>query len=110
MKTLQHAGFHVQYFAEGNEQTGDVIFMASLAPVDFHQINRQQLNDCCRQIQFDYTDLVTATNISVDDAPVLTDDKPQLEKLHVYWAEQWRNIRIKDYAVYLSRKKIPLFN
>jgi spermidine synthase len=110
MKTLQHAGFHVQYFAEGNEQSGDVIFMASMAPIDFHQINRQQLNDCCRQIQFDYTDLVTATNISVDDAPVLTDDKPQLEKLHVYWAEQWRSIRIKDYAIYLSSKKIPLFH
>jgi predicted membrane-bound spermidine synthase len=110
LKTLMHCGFQFQYFADGNEQAGDVIFMASLEKPDFHNINYEKLNACCRQISFAYEDLLTDKKINLDDALVFTDNKPQLEIMNVFWVEQWRKVRINDYANYLARKKIPLFN
>lgn len=109
MKTLIQSGFLVQYFAQANEGIGDIIFIASQQPYNFHHIDLQRLNRCCQQIAFRYEDLITNQPVPLDDAIILTDDKPQLEMINAPWTEIWRHSRINDYAQYLFSKKIPLY-
>jgi hypothetical protein len=56
-----------------------------------------------------YNELITDNEISLNDALILTDDKPQLETLNSYWNEQWRKRTMDEYLKNLTFNKIAFF-
>jgi spermidine synthase len=110
LRTLKASGFHVQYFFAGNkENDGDLHFYASLEEMDFHTINPFRVNSCCKELLNKFEDLITDTDISTDDAILLTDDKPQLEILNTYWNEKWRTETVNIDQENLAKYRIPFF-
>ena len=109
-RTLQESGYHVKYFFSGKEDSdGDLHLIASLTEQDFHSIDNDRLNICCQVMPHKYNELITDNEISLNNALILTDDKPQLETLNSYWNEQWRKRTMDEYLKNLTFNKIPFF-
>ena len=109
-KTLQESGYFVKYFFSEKENIdGDIHLIASLTEQDFHSIDDGRLNVCCKVMPHKYDELITDDEIALNDALVLTDDKPQLEILNSYWVEQWRKTTVDKYLKNLTLNKIPFF-
>ncbi len=114
-KTLENFGFQLNYFSsQKGDEDGDILFIASLEKQDFRnkEINDGRLNLCCQilGLQLEYSDLITDSAIDLNDAIILTDDKPIFEKLNISWTEEWRKKRIADYSRDLANNfKLSLF-
>ena len=109
-KTLLNSGFNMKYFYSGsNDQDGDIHLIASMSKINFDTIDESRLNDCCKVKDHKYSNLVTDAVIKLDDALVLTDDKPQLELINNFATEIWRKRTIETYLVNLPGYKIPFF-
>lgn len=84
-KTLSRAGFFVYYTQNGDVQSdaADVIFTASLIPLDLKYIDKSKVNPCCAQkiIHF-YNHPVYNHLVDTAHALVLTDDRPMLDHLN----------------------------
>jgi hypothetical protein len=96
-KTLQAAGFFVNYYtpAEATESTQDIFFLASLQKQDYRQLKGHlRYNDWHRTQTFGYTDLIREDEPLLDDAVLLTDDKPKLELLNAASILQWRQNKV----------------
>lgn len=106
-KTLLEAGFNAKHFCQ---ESGDIHFYASFEDFDFHNINEERLNECCRIMPHVYTDLITEEAIDTTDAFVLTDDKPQLENLNIYENEEWRTNAMGWILKRQTDNRIPFFN
>jgi spermidine synthase len=110
-KTLTEAGYVVKYFSsENKEESGDVHFMASPVDLDFHHIDEARLNECCREWPHLYNDLISDAPVDLADAVVLTDDKPNLEKINLYENEKWRSNAIGWILKRQTENNIPFFN
>lgn len=110
-KTLLAAGFKVKYFVRGQkDESNDIHFFASLGDLDFNQINESRMNACCRTLPHNYTNLFTNVTIDVDDAFVLTDDKPILERLNNFQNEEWRTNALAWILKRQTDNQIPYFN
>lgn len=110
-KTLLEAGFKVKCFSSGTkDSSGDVHFLASLEDVDFHFVNEERQNDCCRILSFKYTDLITEEQVPTMDAFLLSDNRPQFEILNNYCNEEWRTNALKWILKRQMDNQIPFFN
>lgn len=106
-KTLVEESFHVQVY--NRENKGDIHFMASQTPIDFHSIMEERLNLCCRTLAHSHDDLIANINFELEDAEVLTDNKPALELMNNQQNETWRRTAI---GAIIKREKdngIPFF-
>jgi hypothetical protein len=107
---LLESGFKVKYYFSGSqEEDGDIHFIVSHDDPDFSVIDQKRLNACCRVMDFKPEDLTTAKELSLSDALVLTDDKPQLENMSSYWNELWRKRTFDNYLNDYTYFKIPFF-
>lgn len=85
VKTLQHAGFFVNLTVNGLEydEASDVIFSASLYPINLNTIDRTKINPCCFNGAEAFLSRPTRNELAdTSHAIVMTDDQPILEFLN----------------------------
>jgi predicted membrane-bound spermidine synthase len=93
LRTLRHAGFHTKLIATpGKEEDRNLIFAASLVPMDYSQLSPERQNACCREemkvpIPPPFID---EKMIDLQDALIFTDDRPSMELAHLEAGEIWR--------------------
>jgi spermidine synthase len=84
--TLEFAGFQSYYYAFSSNRTDDVQFVSSQGEIDFSKLDSSNVNLCCTQNKH-VLKLLRGANLNDSRSPseviplVLTDDKPQLERL-----------------------------
>lgn len=105
LRTLQHAGFHTKLIATpGKEEDRNLVFAASLVPVDYSQLKVERQNACCTQeakvpIPPPFLD---EKMIDVQDAEIFTDDRPTMEIAHLAAGEIWRRGTMETFAKLFS--------
>lgn len=88
-KTLKSSGYWTYSYYKNPEMFADVIYIASLQPVDFY-FSENRLNECCRKMISETGFLqkpIVETVIEKKEDLILTDDKPLLDNLN------YRNVR-----------------
>jgi len=97
-KTLAASGFKVKHFFAGDmDHSGDIHFIASPSEFAMPMEPPAHINGCCRNYPMDYQALFLAIEVmaasnppDLEDAEILTDDKPALLALYNYSNEEWR--------------------
>jgi spermidine synthase len=106
-KTLLAAGLEVRILpTPGAEATRSVVFVASRHEQDFHKL-RMTLSKDGQRVDIE-TFFYDPQKLDLNDAVILTDDKPILELLNIPGGKVWR----KTYAEMtkeFSKEGVPLF-
>jgi len=113
-KTLQKAGFHVDYYWSGkkgkDDITKDIFFIASLEKQDYKSMMQNlRYNKWFPYEDFKYNNLITDEPLDLNDAIILTDDKPKLEHLNAATILQWRKNKIQRNVKRLLEEKQPIY-
>jgi predicted membrane-bound spermidine synthase len=101
--TLTACGFQVNLLVTpaDNEFERNLIFLASLDNKDFSAINyREEDKEPISNISQHF---LNTNEIDFSDAPILSDDKPQLEHIYLPAAIAWRQGVNEQYTKYLMR-------
>ena len=102
-KTLLAAGYEVRLLPTGvNEATGNNLYIASRAPLDFDRARIAVLHNG-RPTAVSALFLDTGT-IDLEDALILRDNRPVLEKLNLEASAQWR----EGYYKYFTKPFLDL--
>lgn len=117
-KTLVESGFQVKYFFAGDqEHSGDIHFIASPSGFRMPPEPPENINDCCINYPVDYQALVLAIEViaannplDLNNAEILTDDKPALVTLYNYSNEEWRLNTMKSLLRGQSPPPIAFFH
>lgn len=107
LKTILAAGFNVKVLPTfESEEYRNILYLASVNEFDFSNVGiKLNIQDGAVNIPDLFVDLST---IDMEDAVILTDDKPVLEILNLKAAESWR----KSYGIYTKKFReqgIPIF-
>lgn len=116
-KTLVESGFKAKYYFAGDaDHSGDIHFIASPSDFQIFFNPSERINACCREYPVDYQSLVISVEVvaannplDLNDAEVLTDDRPALETLYNYSNEEWRTNIMKSLIGRRKAKPVPLF-
>jgi spermidine synthase len=101
VRTLIHSGFYVKLIATpGKEDERNLVFVASPSPLDYAQLSRERQNICCTEIMKVPIPLPfrEGTTVGLSDALVFTDDKPNLDVVHLKASETWRKNNIAEFS------------
>jgi spermidine synthase len=95
IRTMISSGFHTKVISTpGTEESRNLVFVGSVAPLDFSRMTRERQNICCTvPVPLPCID---AGAIDLSDALVLTDDKPILDILSLSANESWRKSVVKE--------------
>lgn len=100
-RTLIAAGFHVKLLpTPGKESERNLVFLASLSETDFSKIGPARLNPFALEAMKVPLPLPLrdAATLDLSGAPLLTDDRPILELLHLPTGEVWRKMTLTNPA------------
>src|SRR5262249_35776158 len=107
-KTLLAAGLQVRVLTTpGAEATRSVVFVASRNKQDFHSVRKTVTKDDGQPVDIE-TFFQDPQKLDLNDAVVLTDDKPILELLNIPGGDAWRKNYIEMTKVF-CKEGIPLF-
>jgi predicted membrane-bound spermidine synthase len=108
LKTLQEAGFEVKIIPTFGEETyRNNLYVASVKPLDLSS-PKLPLPYNGKSISLDSLAIDLKT-IPMDDAILITDDLPILEKLNTEASKAWRASYYKNYTKNLEEKGITIF-
>lgn len=109
IKTFEAAGFHTTPLVTPEPERGrNLIICANLSQPDWSKINYTE------QGKFEITPqnfnqfVLSTQNLDMRDAVVLTDSKPQLEKMYADVATLWRRNQIEFWLKYVLETKVKL--
>ena len=106
-KTLLATGLEVRILpTPGAEATRSVVFVASRHKQDFHTL-RQTLSKDGQQVDIE-TFFYDPQKLDLNDAVILTDDKPILELLNIPGGKVWRKT-YTEMTKEFSKEGVPLF-
>ncbi len=106
-KTLLAAGLEVRILpTPGAEATRSVVFVASTNKQDFHQL-RMTVSKDGQQVDIE-TFFYDPQKLDLNDAVILTDDKPILELLNIPGGQVWRKA-YTDMTKAFCKEGVPLF-
>ena len=106
-KTLLAAGLEVRILpTPGPEATRSVVFVASRHKQDFHRL-RQTLSKDGQQVDIE-TFFYDPQKLDLNDAVILTDDKPILELLNIPGGKVWRKT-YTEMTKEFCKEGVPLF-
>ena len=106
-KTLLAAGLEVRILpTPGPEATRSVVFVASRKKQDFHTL-RQTLSKDGQQVDIE-TFFYDPQKLDLNDAVILTDDKPILELLNIPGGKVWRKT-YTEMTKEFCKEGVPLF-
>jgi len=107
LKTFEEAGYQVDLLATpGNEANRNLIFLAAPEKKDFSGINYSEPNS--RKIEDITKYFVYKSTLNMNDAIVLTDDCPALEKIYLPAALDWRRSSINYNLKRLMEQNVQL--
>ena len=107
LKTFEEAGYQVDLLATpGNEANRNLIFLAAPEKKDFSGINYSEPNS--RKIEDITKYFVYKSTLDMNDAIVLTDDCPALEKIYLPAALDWRRSSINYNLKRLMEQNVQL--
>lgn len=108
-KSLLHSGFNVRYVNKHINQFGDIIFLSSFQSLDNFKLKAERVNDCCK-IGIGFSpDPFNHEPVYIQDAIVLTDNKPKLEYLNILTSEEIRERSISEFIEKQRKVGIPVF-
>jgi predicted membrane-bound spermidine synthase len=110
LHTLLEAGLDARLLpTPGSESERTIIFVASPTQLDFSGLSPERQNACCRDLAGISTNFafLSPGDIDLQDAEVLTDDRPQLEVINLLANERWREDVIEVYDKDL--RALPMF-
>lgn len=115
IKTLESVGYQmfINQPEEGEQGLADDLLMyGSPGGLDFGQALQQKLryDDLFPFEEFTGEDFTPVPNIDLQDAMVLTDDKPKLELLNGPTILQWRKNKMKFTQEGMLDKGLPIYN
>jgi predicted membrane-bound spermidine synthase len=95
LKTLQHAGFHVEIMVtpSEDESSRNVIFLASHQPIDFSKINYEEKD--LPKITDITKHFLPLKDIDKNDAEILTDERPRFDHMYIEPSLDWRKRTIE---------------
>jgi predicted membrane-bound spermidine synthase len=95
LKTLQHAGFHVEIMVtpSEDESSRNVIFLASHKPIDFSKINYEEKD--LPKITDITKHFLPLKDIDTNDAEILTDERPRFDHMYIEPSLDWRKRTIE---------------
>ena len=106
-KTLLAAGLEVRILpTPGPEATRSVVFVASRNKQDFHRL-RETLSKDGQQVDIE-TSFYDPQKLDLNDAVILTDDKPILELLNIPGGKVWRKT-YTEMTKEFCKEGVPLF-
>ncbi len=106
-KTLVAAGMEVRILpTPGPEATRSVVFVGSRHKQDFHRL-RDTLSKDGQQVDIE-TSFYDPQKLDLNDAMILTDDKPILELLNIPGGKVWRKT-YTEMTKEFSKEGVPLF-
>ena len=106
-KTLLAAGLEVRILpTPGAEATRSVVFVASRNKQDFHRL-RETLSNDGQQVDIE-TSFYDPQKLDLNDAVILTDDKPILELLNIPGGKVWRKT-YTEMTKEFCKEGVPLF-
>ena len=106
-KTLLAAGLEVRILpTPGSESSRSVVFVASRRKQDFHSPRMTPLNDG-QKVDIE-TFFYDPQKLDLNDAVILTDDKPILELLNIPGGKVWRKT-YTEMTKEFSKEGVPLF-
>ena len=106
-KTLLAAGLEVRILpTPGPEATRSVVFVASRHKQDFHRL-RETLSKDGQQVDIE-TSFYDPQKLDLNDAVILTDDKPILELLNIPGGKVWRKT-YTEMTKEFCKEGVPLF-
>ena len=106
-KTLLAAGLEVRILpTPGAEATRSVVFVASRKKQDFRRL-RETLSNDGQQVDIE-TSFYDPQKLDLNDAVILTDDKPILELLNIPGGKVWRKT-YTEMTKEFSKEGVPLF-
>jgi predicted membrane-bound spermidine synthase len=111
-KTFETSGFHSYYWATNPDEFDDIVFVISQDPVNFENIKKDNLNECCRTLPLMETFLkkpASVLNKLPEDIQVLTDDRPVLDQLNGNALLKWRKLMMKDITNIELEEGISIF-
>lgn len=90
--TLIESGMHTYYWSLMEGVTADILFYASLNPIDFKKLNKENMNNCCVNSYADnyIPSPYIAYNSKFKNAMILNDNQPILENLNTEAILVWR--------------------
>lgn len=114
LKTFEAAGYNMFLNQPPNGDKGlvdDLLLYGTPGGFDFEQAFRQKLryDDLFPFEEFTGEDFVPVGEIPMEDAIVLTDDKPNLEVLNAPTILQWRKNKIKFTREGILQKGLPIY-
>lgn len=100
-KTLAATGFHVDHYfnydSSSENQTQDIFVLASMLELDFKTLfDSLRYNDWFEFDDFDYYDLISETELNLEEGIILVDDKPKLELINAESIIEWRKNKIEQ--------------
>ena len=108
-ETFKAAGFHVELFVTpGTEESRNLIFLASHEPLDFSKINYSEPD--LPRINNIRKHFVNKNMIDFSNAIVLKDEIPNLEKIYLPAALDWRKSSIKYNLKKMMTNNFELIN
>ena len=106
-KTLLAAGLEVRILpTPGPEATRSVVFVASRNKQDFHRL-RETLSNDGQQVDIEAS-FYDPQKLDLNDAVILTDDKPILELLNIPGGKVWRKT-YTEMTKEFCKEGVPLF-
>jgi len=110
-KTLIKAGFNVTILPtfEKGEKNRNNLFIASLHQLDLSKIKIDQILRGNTSNYDIYKNAIDVKRLNLDDAVIITDDYPMMEKLNQKAAKIWREDYLKFTTVKYRSKGVPLF-
>jgi len=110
-KTLIKSGFKVSILPsfEVGERNRNNLFIASLFPIDLSKINIPMTKNNVNSTYNVVENSLDLKKINFNDAFIITDDFPVMEKLNQAAAKQWRDDYLKYSTIKYRSMGIPLF-
>lgn len=107
-RTLTEANDHVAVIPTSeDENTSNNLFIASREPLDFSQSRAPLIID--GRSYWLPAQVIDPQTIPLDDAVILHDNRPALEKLNLEAAAQWRETYYEHFTKPFIEKGVPIF-
>lgn len=107
-RTLTEANEHVAVIpTSDDEHTSNNLFVASREPLDFSQPRKPLILD--GRSHWLPAQVMDPQTIPLDDAVILRDNRPVLEKLNLEAAAQWRETYYEYFTKPFIEKGVPIF-
>jgi predicted membrane-bound spermidine synthase len=115
-KTLEKAGFYVNYFSPPRSKDGDInfvkdiFFIASQTKHDYKELMKDlRYNKWFPYEDFEYKHLISDGELDTSGGEILVDDRPKLEQINATAILNWRKNKIEQNIRRMIEEGVPIY-